>query len=148
MGKKDKKGKKNKKAPKEYWPLHDAAEPEPVKVVEPVKAVESVKPVKAPEPVKPVKAGKIKPIVLMMSGHCNTAHKTSSPEDAHARCAMAQCPHAFHYRDAERYECGCGGEIVETIIPNPDPSDVDEHGNREPVYMHLSPEGFLTRQEC
>jgi hypothetical protein len=90
----------------------------------------------------------VKPIVLMMSGHCATAHLTPSPEDAHARCTMEQCPHAYHYRDADRYECGCGGVIVETVIPNPDPTDLDEDGNLDSVYMHLSSGGFLTRQEC
>lgn len=85
---------------------------------------------------------------LIMSGHCATAHLTPNPDEAHARCKMEQCPHAYHYRDAERFDCGCGGTLVETDWFNPDPEDVDEDGNPEPVYVHLDHDGHVIGQEC
>lgn len=80
---------------------------------------------------------KSKPLVLMLSGHCNTAHLNRVPDEAHARCMMAVCPCACHFQHLDQYECGCGGTLVETALDNPDPADRDEDGNPEPVYLHV-----------
>lgn len=87
--------------------------------------------------------------VLMMSGHCATAHLTRHPDEAHARCMMPYCPHPWHYAGRERYDCeGCDFKIVETDWENTDPEDIDEDGNRYPVYTHLDREGRAIGQDC
>jgi hypothetical protein len=84
-----------------------------------------------------------------MSGHCLTADQNKHPDGAHRRCSMPRCPCACHFEHAEQYECdGCGGVLVETDWKNPDPEDVDEDGNLEPVYTHLAQDGTATGQEC
>lgn len=80
---------------------------------------------------------KIKPLVLMKSGHCNTAHLNRKPDEAHMRCYMPRCSCLCHFQRLEQYDCECGGVLVETGIDNPDPTDVDEDGNLEPVYLHV-----------
>lgn len=95
-----------------------------------------------------------------MSGHCSTP-VTDNPQSSHDRCQrqgggntarpsreFQPCPCACHYVDLPRYECGCGGVLVETAWENDDPTDVDEDGNLYPVYVHLDHDGMLIGQEC
>lgn len=96
-----------------------------------------------------------------MSGHCATP-ATADPESSHNRCAVMgagnkarpskefqPCPCACHYVDLPQYECGCGGTLVETLIENDDPKDIDpDTGELYPVYMHLARDGSILRQEC
>lgn len=96
----------------------------------------------------------------MLSGHCATP-STADPDESHARCArmgagnkarpskeFQPCPCSCHYADLPQYECGCGGTLVETLIENDDPKDLDEDGNLYPVYFHLARDGSITSQEC
>lgn len=92
-----------------------------------------------------------KPPALIMSGHCATAHLTRKPDEAHVRCRMERCPHAFHYAERDQYECAnetCPYPLVETEWVNVDPDDVDEDGNPEPVYTHLDHDGHAIGEMC
>lgn len=97
---------------------------------------------------------KPKKLRLIMSGHCNTAHLNRLPDEAHARCMVTtNCPCTCHFQHLDQYECGCGGTLVETEFENPDPTDRDEDGHLEPVYLHVrvNDEGTVLTvlgQEC
>jgi len=65
------------------------------------------------------------------------------------------CPCPCHYQGLPQYECGeCEGTLIETLIENDDPTDVDEEtGDLYPVYLHarVDDEGtvvMVLEQEC
>lgn len=93
-------------------------------------------------------------LIMRKSGHCNTAHLNRVPEEAHMRCNSPTCPCLCHFQHFDQFECECGGILVETDWDNPDPTDRDEDGRLEPVYIHVRVDdetGLVTAvlaQEC
>lgn len=90
----------------------------------------------------------------MMSGWCNTP-STTDGVDSHTRCAggntanpareFQPCPCPCHYPD-ERYECECGGELVEA--PHWPLSDEDIEEGIEVLYTHVDHRGRALGEEC